>query len=673
MSGIRRQSEAVPFWRGVPVRSAGVALAALMAAGSANVCTSLNRALSDQHAHWGAASTPRPFPATLLVIGIDDASVRKFGRLKYWSRSRYADLLARTRRAKVVGLDILFTEPDDRDPAGDRAFAEALGRCDNVVLPAFIYSEPRPVTDGTQARTAAFLSALPVAGGDAADRFPALNPQTIEPPIPALARGAHALSQANVNADPDNVYRRPVIACVAAGADGRLRYVPHITAAVASLATGKPLPELLAGLPLEDGALRLRSAARRGGSLREGDGTPVPYLSFADAVSAPPEKFTGKVILVGETVTGTADIRANALDNGLRGVELNAEIVANLVGTFPPLRTLPPVSGFVLVALAVGAPIALFALTPEIRRAASGSACALLGLAALTEGAYFAGGLVPPWAEVLIGFTAATLTAGIARAGQEAATRLRLQDAFSAYVAPEQVEELLRNPGALLAGTRRVRCAILFSDIRSFTAYSEQNPPDVVDRQMREYLTQMSAAVFVRQNFLDKFIGDAVMALFGDILPGRAGGARIIHDNYAAEAVLCAVDMLDRLDRLNSLWAEEGLPEFRVGIGIHFGDALFGNVGAESVDGGIRRVQLTALGDSVNLASRLQTATKDYNVAVLVSGDVKERADGSGLLRGRVCWRDLGVLIVRGREGETPIWAAERVIAREGGRGKNGN
>jgi adenylate cyclase len=644
------------FWERLPLQTTGIALVVLFVAGAANITAPLNRALFDQHARWSAALRPRPFPEELLVIGIDDASVRKLGRLRNWSRSRYADLLDRARTAKVVGLDVLLTEPDARDPQGDVALAEAIRRSGNVILPAFVYNEVRPVTDDTQAQTARFLARLPKAGVGMEDAFPSLNPQTVEPPIDGLVGGSLALSVASVNADPDNVYRRPVISYVVPDKEGVLRYVPHIAAAVVSAATARPLPELFADLPLHDGAIILRPVTRRGGSLRSGVGTPVPYLSFADALVAPPETFAGKVILIGETVTGTTDIRPNSIDNGLRGVELNAEIVANLMGAFPPLRDFPPLLSVLLIGLAIAFPIQLFATAPLIRAASFGAVTTLLSLVAVMECAYFAGGWVPPWAEVLIVFTAATLTAGIGRAGQEAARRRQLQDQFSAYVAPEQVEELLRNPDALFAGTRRTRCAILFSDIRDFTTYSEQNPPEVVDRQMREYLTEMSAAVFARLNFLDKFVGDAVMALFGELLPDS-----VKRDNYAAEAVYCAADMLDRLDRLNAGWRAEGLPEFRVGIGIHFGEALFGNVGAMDSEVGIRRLQLTALGDSVNLASRLQSATKEYGAVVLVSGEVKHRAERSELLRGRVVWRDMGLLTVRGRARETPVWAVERM------------
>ena len=653
-------TRATPFWKHPAVVPVFVAFVALIVAEVTGITASLNRALSDTHARWHVAATRPAYPESLLIVGIDDASVRRFGRMKNWSRARYASLLDKTRTAKVVGVDILFTEPDERDPDGDAALADAVKRAGNVVLPAFVYNEVRPVSTETQTQTAAFVARLPDADAAAADSFPTINPQTVEPPLPALVAGARMLSQVSVNADPDNVYRRPVVAFVTPDANGKLRYVPHITAAVASVATGKSVGELLDGLPLESGAVVLRSVTRRSGSLRQSVGVAAPYLSLVDALDKSSDFFRGKTVLLGETTTGTADVRPNALDNGLRGVELNAEIVANLTGAFAPLRDLPVWAAFVLVAASVGLPAWAFATFRQTNTAAVAAGVVMFGAVAVCETAYFAGGMVPPWASVLTGFTTATLAAGIGRAGTESARRLQIEEQFSAYVAPEQVAELSRNPDALFAGTRRTRCAVLFSDIRAFTTYSEANPPDVVDRQMREYLTEMSAAVFARLHFLDKFIGDAVMALFGDLFPGAQS-----RESDAAEAVLCAVEMLNRLDALNLRWTYDNLPRFKIGIGIHCGEVLFGNVGAADAGAGIRRVQLTALGDTVNIASRLQTATKEYGVTILVSGAVKDEAEKSPLLS-LVTWRDLGEITVRGREKGTPIWAVERMLFAEG-------
>jgi adenylate cyclase len=144
---------------------------------------------------------------------------------------------------------------------------------------------------------------------------------------------------------------------------------------------------------------------------------------------------------------------------------------------------------------------------------------------------------------------------------------------------------------------------------------------------------------------LDKFIGDAVMALFGPFLPDDA--------NPSALAILTALDMLECLERLNERWQAEGLPTFRIGIGIHVGEAIVGNIGTP------QRVQYTALGDAVNLASRLETMTKDFKVPLLVSDEVRQEAMAA--LDESVAFDDLGTVNVRGREQPVRVFAVRRL------------
>jgi adenylate cyclase len=234
---------------------------------------------------------------------------------------------------------------------------------------------------------------------------------------------------------------------------------------------------------------------------------------------------------------------------------------------------------------------------------------------------------------------------GLQRLAEEEAQKRQIRQMFALYVAPEVVEEIVRNPEIAHQEGKRQRVAILFSDVRGFTSYSEQNPPELVVRQMREYLTEMTDAVQRHRGVLDKFIGDAVMALFGPFLPDDA--------NPSALAILTALDMLECLERLNERWQAEGLPTFRIGIGIHVGEAIVGNIGTP------QRVQYTALGDAVNLASRLETMTKDFKVPLLVSDEVRQEAMAA--LDESVAFDDLGTVNVRGREQPVRVFAVRRL------------
>jgi adenylate cyclase len=355
-----------------------------------------------------------------------------------------------------------------------------------------------------------------------------------------------------------------------------------------------------------------------------------------------PEKFAGKIVLVGETATGTTDIRPTPLDNGLRGVELNAEIIANLLH-LPPVRPMPFALQLMLISLAVGVPLWLYS-AKNVRTATVGAFASVFALAVLMETAFWLGLWLPNFGAPLLAWLSSTLLMGLQRLAQEEAQKRQIRQTFSLYVAPEVVEEIVKNPEiAHQEGVRR-RVAVLFSDIRGFTSYSEQNPPELVVRQMREYLTEMTAAVQNHRGVLDKFIGDAVMALYGPFLPEDA--------NISALAVASALEMLERLEKLNERWQKQGMPTFRIGIGIHVGEAMVGNIGS------IQRVQYTALGDTVNLASRLQTMTKDFKVPLLVSEEVKEEAEK--VLGDAVLFADLGTVTVRGREKPVRVYSVQR-------------
>ncbi|GBC99575.1 Adenylate cyclase 1 [bacterium HR17] len=620
-------------------------LLVMAAAKGLGVTTSLSRWLMDVHWRWQTALRPPAFPDDIVIVAIDDKSVQRLGRLRYWSRRRYAELLDHLRHAKAVGIDILFAEPDERDLAGDEALAQALRRHGRVVLPFYQWQGRLLSAQGRQA-TERLMTKLPAAPRGVI--LPVTFAAAFQPPLSPLLDAAVAVGYADVNADPDGVYRAPVL--LRQTNAGKL--MPHFALAVACVAQGVPLDDAVHPNPLtlrwgqrrislDDGVLHLRPIARRSDRFT-GVGASVPTVSFVDALTMPPEKFAGKIVLVGETATGTTDIRPTPLDNGLRGVELNAEILANLLH-LPPVRPLPLALQWLLIALAVGAPCWLYT-TMGVRPATVGATAALLGLIAAMEGAFWWGQRLPQWGTPLMAWLSATLLMGLHRLAQEEAQKRQIRQTFSLYVAPELVEEIVQNPAtAHQEGVRR-RVAVLFSDIRGFTTYSEQNPPELVVRQMREYLTEMTAAVQNHRGVLDKFIGDAVMGLFGPFLPDDA--------NLSALAVASALEMLERLERLNVHWQRQGLPTFRIGIGVHVGEAMVGNIGSA------QRVQYTALGDTVNLAARLQTMTKDFQAPLIVSEAVRDESEKA--LGDAVAFTDLGSVTVRGRAQPVRVFAVRR-------------
>jgi adenylate cyclase len=218
--------------------------------------------------------------------------------------------------------------------------------------------------------------------------------------------------------------------------------------------------------------------------------------------------------------------------------------------------------------------------------------------------------------------------------------RDRIKETFGKYVSRQVAEHVLQSKGL---GGESVRVTVLFSDIRGFTTISEKMEPKAVLDFLNVYFTGMVEAVMHHQGVVDKFIGDAIMAVYGAPEP---------HPDDAFRAVSSALSMRTRLKDLNDTFRAQGLPEIRAGIGLHTGTVVAGNMGHTE------RREYTVIGDSVNLASRLESMTKEFHVDILLSEDtyeqVKDRIDAEPLKRITVKGRQQDVMVYRliGLKGE---------------------
>jgi adenylate cyclase len=185
--------------------------------------------------------------------------------------------------------------------------------------------------------------------------------------------------------------------------------------------------------------------------------------------------------------------------------------------------------------------------------------------------------------------------------------RDKLRTTFGKYMTSAVIDHLMSGKVAL--GGESLRVTILFTDIRSFTTLSEKMDPQQLVGLLNEYFTEMVGIVMSEDGVVDKYIGDAIMAVFGAPVP-KPGDA--------VNAVRAAVRMRQALKHLNERLTERGIPRLRTGIGIHTGEVVAGNIGSE------KRMEYTVIGDAVNLASRLESNTKDLAVNVLISEDTYE-------------------------------------------------
>jgi len=213
-----------------------------------------------------------------------------------------------------------------------------------------------------------------------------------------------------------------------------------------------------------------------------------------------------------------------------------------------------------------------------------------------------------------------------------------LKKTFGQYLSPAVINEIMKSPDALALGGKRQEMTVLFSDIRGFTTISEASSPEEVVALLNEYLTKMTEIVFKYQGTLDKFIGDAVMAFWN---------APVEQKDHPRRAVLCAIDMIEELKKLQVKWRAEGKPVLDIGIGVNTGDMVVGNMGS------LERMDYTVIGDNVNLGSRLESLNKEFKTHIIISESTYNN------VRDIVNARSLGSTKVKGKEKAVQIYGVE--------------
>jgi adenylate cyclase len=198
------------------------------------------------------------------------------------------------------------------------------------------------------------------------------------------------------------------------------------------------------------------------------------------------------------------------------------------------------------------------------------------------------------------------------------------------------VDELIRDPSKAKLGGDRKELTVLFSDIRGFTSFSEKLQPEDVVSLLNEYLGAMTGIVFDHEGTLDKFVGDAIVALWG---------APIGQPDHAERAVRCSLAMIDRLGTLQKKWKAEGKHVIDIGIGINTGDMVVGNIGAPG-----KKMDYTVIGDNVNLGARLEGLTRQYNNHIIISEYTYEK------VKDVVQTKELGTVTVKGKQKPVVVY-----------------
>jgi adenylate cyclase len=523
-----------------------------------------------EHRHFDAlsvATAPRASSLPITIVGVDEASFAQIGKRWPWPRSMHAQLIDRLSAsgAAVIAFDMIFAEAST--PADDEAFARAIARAGNVVM-----------------------------SSDHAYQETSLLRQWIRvDPLPAFRAAGAVPGLATVTLDGDTVVRQ-----MPDGDDVFWREV------IRTLARVRPdvLPEEVT--PPPNGMVRHLGPAHT-----------FPYVSYYQVLqgdkSLPEDYFRDQIVLIGRDVRASpevglaqADMFATPFLGESKLLTPGVEAHANIIESVLTGQVIYPVSRLyetMLISVAM-----LLALPALLRWHPTGSALWFLGLMGTIGGGswyLFQHRLIwLPVVGILLALAALYLTMALVSYVLERRRGRYVKEAFSKYVASEVVEQLIAHPERLRLGGERRELTLLFSDLAGFTSISEKLPPDGVASLINTYLTAMTRVILEQGGTVDKFIGDAVMAFWG---------APLDDPQHGIHAVRAAIAMQQAMAELQPTYQAMGLESVGLRIGVNTGPAIVGNMGSED------RFDYTALGDAVNLASRLEGVNKAYGTGILLS------------------------------------------------------
>jgi adenylate cyclase len=343
----------------------------------------------------------------------------------------------------------------------------------------------------------------------------------------------------------------------------------------------------------------------------------------------------GKTAIIGATAPVLQDIHPTPFGELASGPEIQANAIATVLDGLPLRSTPLGVDVAIIVLLSLGGVILFLRLRPIVAFAAAIALGAAYLVAAQVA---FQADRIVPVVYPLLGLTVSSVGSLAVEYLVEAFQRQRTRDAFARFVPDTVVDQLLESTEELKLGGRQFEATALFSDIRGFTTFSESRPPEEVLAILNRYLTGMTEAILDHGGTLISFMGDGIYAIFG---------APVQQEDHADRAVAAAREMLGpRLGAFNAWVTERRLAEpFRMGVGLNSGPVMAGQVGSE------RRLEYTAIGDTVNTASRLEGMTKGTPHQLFIADSTRNALrDGAGDLS------FVDQLAIRGRARGIKVW-----------------
>lgn len=554
----------------------------------------------------GVYQTPSGTNNNIRIITIDEKTLGAYGTFSSWSRTKSAELItllngSEESKPAVIGFDIMFI--GDSDPETDALLADACEGSDNIVTAVNIVNDTVLETDED-------------------DRLweNKLHITSVELPFSGLLANTH-IGFANTSPDKDSYIRRAILYRMYGG-----ERIDSLSSAIYQLYCAKK------GLPVSEPPL-----GSYNDFLFHYSGKPGSYetVSLVDVLEGTVDvrTFRDCIVLVGAYAPGMQDAFNTPVDRSTQmyGVEIHANLVEALLEGHTGQEANPLVTALPVAALAF-----LYYLLLKKTKIAPGMIAGLLviGLWMLTGKLLYGHGIELSLFTLPLILIILYLIDLVSRYVEERLRRNRVVTAFKKYVAPQVVDELVKQDKfEITLGGENRNIAVLFVDIRSFTTMSEALEPEQVVGILNEYLDLTTSAIFKNGGTLDKFIGDATMAIFN---------APFDLDDYVFRAVQTAKDIVDGTAELNTRLQKLFGRTVSFGVGVHCGPAVVGNVGCGF------RMDYTAIGDTVNTASRLEGSAASGQV--LISSDVYE------ILKDRISANEIGSLRLKGKQNEITVY-----------------
>lgn len=522
----------------------------------------------------------------IVIVAIDDNSFRELGMLP-WPRNYYASVIENLNQSAVIGIDVIFDLATNAE--NDSALAEAF-KTNNIVLAMeftdFSYNNGE-LYGGTLIKPNATLG---TPGVDFETGF------------------------VNLYQDSDGVIRSFPTSILG------IEDHNHFSKVIVGEYTGV-IPEM------EESRMLINFFTKPGG---------YEYISFSDVYNkrTNPSYFYGKIVLIGVTSpVEHDDYTVPISNNDMPGVEINANIVQSIL-TRDYIYYQDDISTTIVIfifALLTG--ILLYAFKMHIATVFVGViSTAFIFFSIIYT---FNSGIIVNILYPLLSITGVYIPIIVLYYLTEEKNRKWITSIFGKYVSPLVIDNLLKNPDKLKLGGETRNLTIFFSDIRGFTQISERIDPKELVHLLNEYLTEMTSIIIMNQGLVDKYMGDAIMAFWG---------APLEQIKHAEMACSSSLEMLDKLRELQKKWESEGIPSFDIGMGINTGIAIVGNMGS------LNRFDYTAIGDNVNLASRMEGLNKYYGTNIIITENTQN------IVKDKFETRKLDVVRVKGKKKQICIY-----------------